>query len=1223
MNGNRYQKIYNLLAKVLQVCIVLACMTGPVLAQSSLQEETSQVIASATGLYGNMEVNRDVTNSAVLNKIISLEIKNATLYEALREIAQQAGLKLSYDTQNVQLGQKITVSQKYITVNKAIWKVLEGTGLRYAVSPNGNLILMGMLEEQMQALETVSGQVTDSESGESLPGVNVVIKGTATGTATNAEGEFQLGVPSLQDTLMFSFVGYITQEVPINGRTTINVEMQTQAIAGEELVVTGYSSQRAADITGAVSTVSIEDMNKETSANVLSKLKGKVPGVTVTTSGSPGSYNTVRIRGVSSFQNNDPLYVIDGVPVQDAYTNWLNPNDIESMQVLKEASAASIYGARANNGVVIITTKKGNAGAGAPQVSVNMNVGVATPVNGYDDIVIQDPMQYYEVMKRSYMSQYPGDAWKDEIPRNIYGDPDSPSIPAYIWPNDGTTQTQASDVNEDNYLYPDNLIMPANGAGTDWWDAVFDPALVQDFNLSVSGGNETARYNVSFNYFDQEGTMKYNWYKRGSVRVNTEFDAGIMTFGENISLTLAENVGGMPAAGGYVENTSVGKNVLMQPVVPVYDVNGYFASGKAVSLGNQSNPVKIAWDNRDDITSNNRLVGNVFGQADFTESISFKTSLGFDVGESKDENFGYPTPENSEPTMVTSFNEGRDRFTNWTWTNTLQYVTTLGENHNINALVGTEAIKNNYRGIDGSMAGYITTDVDARYINDALGDPGTKNVSSFGSVSSLLSFFGKVDYNYDSKYLLSLTLRRDGSSRLGPDHQWGTFPAASIGWRLSEEAFLQDADILDDLKIRAGFGITGNQQIPSGRTVDLFGGSTGTTFYDISGSNNSVATGYRRTAIGNPDLKWEQNVSYNIGLDAEFMQGRLSFVVDVYQREVNDLLFNPTIPGTQGNASAPFVNIGKMQNRGIDFNIGYRGSIGNDLTWNVDLNGSHYQNEIVRIDGTSDFFFGPVSGRGGETSINHLGYAIGSFYGLVADGIFQNWDEVDAHVDQEGAAPGRLRFKDVNGDGTINGEDQDIIGSYHPDFTGGINLGMQWKNFDFSAFLFASIGNDIFNVQKEFTIFRLFNTNVRKDRLTKSAVLNTGSPFMIEGGETVRNPEAEVTNPNAEYPALDQSDTFSSEFSSFYVEDGSYMRLQNLQIGYTVPVGTLPAFRNLRVYLQAENLFTITGYSNIDPALPASVENANGVNLNDQSQGVDRGTYPSNRIFSIGLQADF
>lgn len=1085
-------------------------------------------------------------------------------------------------------------------------------------------IMIGLLAQpglSQNNQEMVRGIVTDASNGEIMPGVNIVVKGTTIGTSTDGEGRYELDVPSLNDTLVVSFVGFTRREIPINGRTNIDIALEPETYTGEEIFVTGYSTQRQADITGAVSGVKVDDMNKTTSASFLEKMKGRISGVQVESNGSPGSRNTVRIRGVSSFQNNDPLYIIDGTPIQGSYNNFLNPQDIESMQVLKDASAASIYGSRASNGVVIITTKKGRPGA--PKVSLDASWGVATPVKGYDDFLIQDPFAYHEIIKRSH------DNAGLTTPRNIYGDPNNPTIPDYIWPNDGETQTFIDNqgvihygdetTTEDAYSFPNNLIMPAS-RGNNWWDELFDPALSQNYNLNISGGTEGATYNVSFNYYDQEGTMKYNFYKRGSIRVNTQFETGIFTFGENASFTIDQTTGGMQS-GEMGENTPVGQLIKMQPIIPVYDIADYFAGAKANTLGNGSNPIAQVWKNRNDVAESNQFVGNAFATAALYEGLEFKTSFGFNLGRSRNENFSLPTPENSEPNTVTSLGENFGLFTNWTWSNTLTYVNTFGRNHNINVLAGTEANRSDNRSINGFMAGFLTNDTNARFIQDALGDPGTKNVNSFGGFSTLLSYFGKVDYNYDERYYLSGTLRRDGSSRLGSTNRWGTFPAVSIGWRISQEAFMDDIDVLDDLKIRAAYGVTGNQQIPAGRTVDQFGGGTGSTFYDITGSNSSIVQGFRKTDIGNDDLKWEENISYNVGIDAEFLGGRLNFVFDIYQREVDDLLFNPAIPATQGNAAAPFVNVGKMRNEGIDVSVGYRGTINSDISWNVDVNGSTYKNEIVRIDGQQDFFFGQGGGRGGNLNINRLGQPIGAFYGFVTDGIFQNWDEVDAHVSQDGATPGRFRFKDVNDDGQITAADKDIIGSYHPDFTGGLNLGLQWKNFDFSTFLFASIGNDIFDLTKEFTVFRLFNTNVRQDRLTESAILNTdtGGAF-DENGDRI--PDAEVTNPGARYPILDQNDQFSNAYSDFYVEDASYLRMQNLEVGYNVPLDKLPGLSRLRLYLQAQNLFTITGYRNIDPNLPAQPAGG-AVDASDQERGIDQGTYPNSRIFSFGINASF
>ncbi|MDX1640296.1 MAG: SusC/RagA family TonB-linked outer membrane protein, partial [Balneolaceae bacterium] len=813
---------------------------------------------------------------------------------------------------------------------------------------------------------------------------------------------------------------------------------------------------------------------------------------------------------------------------------------------------------------------------------------------------ITDALDYHEFEKRSMRNA------GLSVPRNIFGDPDNPTIPNYIWPNDGVNQTndlQAQfGITEDDYSFPDQLIMPAS-QGTNWWDELFDPAIVQKYNLNISGGTEAATYNVSFNYFDQEGTMRYNYYKKGTIRVNTQFDAGIFRFGENASFSINQTSGGQSGQlqGTLGEGLPIGDVLKIPPVVPVYDIAGYFAGAKASGLGQADNPVADVWKDRNDVLEGNQFVGNVFASADILESLQLKTSFGFNLGKDRVENFSLPTPENQEPTMVTSLGEDYFIFTDWTWSNTLTYIETVGENHNINVLAGTEANRNDFRSIDGSMSGFITNDVNARYIQDALGDPGTKNVSSIGGFSTLFSIFSKVDYNYAEKYYLSATIRRDGSSRLGEQNTWGTFPAFSVGWRLSEESFLEGSNVIDDLKLRAGFGITGNQQIPAGRTVDQFGGGTGSTFYDFNGDNNSISQGFRKTSQGNDRLKWEENRSYNAGIDAEFLRGKLNFVFDVYQREVNNLLFDPTQPAIDGLAAPPFRNVGKIRNTGIDFSIGYQATIGNEISWNIDLNGSHYKNEIVRIDGQQEFFFGPVTGRKGNLIINELGYPIGSFYGFITEGYFDDQAEVDAHADQDGAAPGRLKFKDVNGDGQITGADKDIIGDYHPDFTGGLNLGVQWKNFDFSAFLFTSIGNEIFDLTKEFNVFHLFESNVRADRLTDSWT-----------------PE----NRDAKYPKLDESDSFSSAYSDFYVEDASYLRLRNIEVGYNVPIDKLPGLSRLRVYLQAQNLLTITGYDNVDPALPA-IQAGSEVDASDQARGIDRGNYPSNRIFNIGINARF
>jgi TonB-linked SusC/RagA family outer membrane protein len=1043
----------------------------------------------------------------------------------------------------------------------------------------------------------VSGTVTSAD-GERLRGVTVRVMGSDVFTQTDAQGRFALSAPAT-GTLSFAAVGYRGLQIGIAGHTTVDAVLHGAIAYLEEVVVTGYMEQRRADITGAVASVNLESVTRQTTASVVKGLD-RVAGVTVEASGSPGSRSTVRIRGVSSFQNNDPLYIIDGTPVQDSYINFLNPNDIASIQVLKDASAASIYGSRASNGVIIIETTKRGGRAGPPRATLSVRTGVSTPVRGYDSFLIQDALDYHQIIKRSYENA--GLA----VPTNIYGSATSPTVPAYIWPNN-CTPNPCQTANEASYSYPTNLIM-AGSAGTNWWDAVFSPAMVGDYNLAIGGGGEDAAYSASFNYFNQDGTAAYNRFQRGSVRLNTAFQRGKFTFGENMSLSREQHNGGLPDdPGGYAEDGILGKNILMQPVIPVYDVSGtHFASGKAVTLGNQSNPLAFAAARKDDITANDRILGNVFAGFDPTPGLTLKTRFGFNLGHGYFEGYNPITPENSEPNTADGFNENDSRFTDWTWSNTLNYTRAFSR-HNLTLLLGQEANKSSNRFIGAGMSSLLNNEVSSRYLQDALGDAASKNVNSSGGTSALLSYFGKADYNFADRYFLSFTVRRDGSSRLGPTNRWGTFPAFGAGWKLSQEPFLEGKGPFSNIMLRFGWGITGNQLIPSGRIVAQYGGDRGDTYYDIGGTNSSVVQGFRQTSLGNDSLKWEQSKSVNVGLDLTFLNGHADFTTDVYQRQTSNLLFDPPIPATAGIANPPIVNIGEMRNRGIDVSLGFHGD-----NWSVSLNGSRYRNKILKISGdTSDFFYGPVSTRYGNQVINKVGFPIGSFYGLEAEGFFQDAADVTSHATQDGAAPGRIKFKDVNGDGRVTLADRTIIGSPHPDFTAGLDLTFRKGDLDLSATVFGSFGNDIFEVQKEFYVFRNFSTNVRQDLLTDS--------WCAAGDEGCTTP----ADPNAKYPRLDQNDIYSHAISSYYLEDGSYIRLRNLQLGYNVPPSFIRWLPVARIYVQGENLFTLTGYPGLDPSLPAAnVQGAAG-DIRDQYRGVDRGSYPSNKTISVGISTTF
>ena len=1048
----------------------------------------------------------------------------------------------------------------------------------------------------------VSGTVT-APSGAPLREVLVRVQGTDTRTLTDATGRYALRAPS-DGVLNFSLLGRRAVQEQIAGRTTINVVME-QVPYLEEVVVTSYTEQRRADITGAVASVDLETMNRQTSASVLQRLDATAPGVTVAASGSPGSRSTVRVRGISSFQNNDPLYIVDGTPVQDSYMNFLNPNDITSIQVLKDASAASIYGARANNGVIVIETNRRDAG-GPPQVTLRVRAGVASPVRGYDDFLITNALDYHAVVKQAYLNA------GEPVPTNIYGDPNNPTVPAFIWPNAcaATPQPAAcrnvvttfdpfgrpTAVNADAYSFPNTLIMPGS-AGTNWWDAVFGTGPVEDYNVDVSGGSDVNAYRVSFNYFHQGGTARYNDFKRGSVRVNTQFNRGRFNFGENLAIAVNRHHGGMPGdPDGFAEDGILGKNILMQPVIPVYDINGNFAGGKATTLGNQQNPLKAAWAAKDDENKTDQMFGNVFAGFDINENFSLRTSLGFNLSQVSVLTFTPSFPEVAEATFSSAQAENTNRFTDWTWSNTLRFSKLLFSQHTVNLLLGQEANASSNRYIEGSIGSLINTDPDSRYIQDALG--AGKNVLSTGGRSALLSFFGKVDYNFNDRYVASFTLRRDGSSRLGPGNRWGTFPAFGLGWRITNEPFLANNRIFSDVMLRYGWGVTGNQFIPAGRIVARYGGDRGSSYYDVAGSNNTVVGGYRQVSQGNPNLKWEENRSTNIGTDMVLFDGLLNVVLDVYRRQTNNLLFDPRQPATAGDADPPIINVGKMRNTGFDLSIGHQAA-----SWSATLNVGHYKNKIVSIDGATESFRGPISTRFGNQVINKVGHPIGAFYGYIADGFFRDAADVAAHPTQAGKAPGRIKFRDLNGDGAVTLADQTIIGDPHPDFTAGLDLGARWRNFDVSTTFFGTFGNDIFENQKEFYVFREFETNVRKDLLA-----NSWTP----------------QNPNAKYPRIDKNDSFSWALSSYYVEDGSYIRLRNLQLGYTVPNALGRWLKaGSRVYVAAENLFTITDYEGLDPSLPAANVNGAAGDVRDQYRGVDRGSYPSNRVFSVGVVTTF
>jgi TonB-linked SusC/RagA family outer membrane protein len=833
------------------------------------------------------------------------------------------------------------------------------------------------------------------------------------------------------------------------------------------------------------------------------------------------------------------------------------------------------------------------------------------------------------VVKRAYNNA--GRQIPPEV-RAIYGDTLNPSVGRYTYVNPAAIDSvdqwgRPVVVAESLYSYPNLLIMPAS-TGTNWWDAVFSPAAYRDVNLGIQGGTADNSYNISFNYLKQDGTAAFNQFQRGTVRINTSFNISPkLTIGQNLVLTREQAFGGLDD-NGLGENNIVGKNILMQPVVPIYDIAGNFASGKAGLLGNNTNPLKIAWAGRFDRNTNDRALGNVFAAFAVTPDVSARTRFSFNLGQGSFKGFNPTTFENSEPGTVNSLNENNSRSTSWTWTNTLTFARVSGE-HNLAVLLGQEAISSTSRFMAGSISALINEDPASRYIDDALGSAASKNVSSSGSFDRLLSFFGKADYNYAQRYYMSATLRRDGSSKFGAGNQWGTFPGFNLGWRLSKESFFPQDGFFTNVMLRFGWGITGNQQVPGGRVVAKFGGGRGDTFYDIGGTGTTIEAGFRQIALGNANMQWETDKTTNVGLDLEFLSGRGSFTLDVYERisgatDGHGLLFDPRPPATAGVADPAIQNVGKMSNKGFDFAIAYSGTMGGGKVWSVAFNGAHYKNEILQIDGQISAFVGPGGAqvtRIGNPILNQVGQPLGSFYGKVMDGYFPDTATARQHRDsagtcavppcQVGAVAGGIRFLDINDDGIINSDDRAIIGSPHPDFTAGLDLGFRAGAWDFSATLFGSFGADIYDAQKDFYVFRDFSTNVVDDRLTDS--------FCLAGDEGCTNPGDQ----NAKYPRLNQNDIGSGDISSYFVESGTYVRLRMLQVGWTVPTTMIRFLPSARVYVQAENLFTITGYPGLDPSLPARDFTGASGDVRDQFRMVDVGVYPSNRTFTIGISTTF
>ncbi len=1010
----------------------------------------------------------------------------------------------------------------------------------------------------------VSGTVTDA-SGGPIPGVNITVKGTTNGTISGGDGNYFLEAPGNAE-LVFQFIGFTSQTIQLNGQSTLNVVMQEEYTDLDEVVVVGYGTTKARDLTGAISKVKAEDLGNQPAVSIDQALQGKVSGVTISqNSGAPGGGISVRVRGITSLTgSNEPLYVIDGVPLDGNSSNdsfsfntmggesgqtkvsalsTINPSDIVSIEVLKDASATAIYGSRASNGVILITTKSGEKGKSK------------ITYDGYYGV--QELTKRIEVM----------------------------DLPQYA--------TYLNEINVQNGQDPKPAFRRPEllGPGTDWQDEIFRVAPITNHQVSISGGNEKTKAYSSINYFKQDGILINTDYRRFALRLNLEHKVNDwFKFGNTITASNGkENIAYNDSEDGVIMGA-----LRQSPEVPVYYSDGSWGGPSAadgVGTGGGYNPV--AWSTiRSSQLERNKILGTLYADINFLKELKLRSELGYDFNFNKMASFN-PSYEIGDQVneLGTSFKYNTHSFY-WIIKNFLTYSKEIGK-HNMTFMGGHEAQQSTWEQIQASRGGFIQNELTAL----ALGDSETAGATSMQNTWAMQSFFARANYSFNSKYLLTATFRADGSSNFGPNNKWGYFPSFSTGWVMSEEPFMEGVKgVLDWVKIRAGYGEVGNQNIGA---------------YAYGQSLNTVTSAYGPAFIpgniANPDVKWETTTSTNIGVELGFINNRINLDADFYIKRSKDFLYQLPMAYYYGREafSAPYVNLGEMTNTGFDFTlntVNFRKSSG--FSWNTSFVFSMYKNELTQLADANSTINQVIQFNQTVTQTS-VGNPVGQFYGFITDGIFKSVEEIQNSPTQEeineegGTWVGDIKFKDVNDDGVINDADRSIIGSPHPDFTFSLSNNLNYKNVDFAFTFYGSYGNDVLNWTRKVTegmTDSYANQSVKvADRYTPDNT-DTDMPRYMQG------------DPNA-----------NARVSDRYVEDGSFLRIQNVTLGYTLPKRWLDKTKvisGLRAYFTVQNMYTFTKYSGYDPDIGGHSNNA-------LLTGVDNGRYPVPRTYMLGLKLDF
>ncbi len=1076
-------------------------------------------------------------NAHSQNAKVSIHMNNVKLDKILNEIENQTDYLFIYNNQ-VDINKITSVKVKNEAVAQVLDRILSGTGINYELEGTHIILTTEAIKDlhAQQQAKTVTGTVTDV-SGEPIIGANIRIKGTTTGTITDIDGNFSIEAEP-QSVIEVSYIGYLTQETVINNQKSIRFLLKEDTKTLDEVVVIGYGVQKKADLTGSVANINTEKLNTQSNANIGQALQGKIAGVDIVSQGgAPGSGTRIMVRGIGTLNNASPLYIVDGMYMNSI--DHINPNDIASIDVLKDASSAAIYGSRAANGVIIVTTKEGSNTEGKTIIDLSVNLGISTASKFLDML---DAKGWAEVTT---------------IARQAIGKP-------------------ALDMATDLANKPDN----------DWQDIMFRPALMQNYNLAVKGGGKYSTYYTGLGYFNQDGIVKGTNYQRYNIQSKNDYKRGIFSAGTNLIISFSHDKplhqelrGGM-----------IGTILQSVPTLEKYDdtrEGGY--GGTYGDVVNIPHPLAIIDDNiMDRYNENVKIFANLYAQIELFKGLKYKLNLTPDFSFERYKNYLNKYDFGLATNSITQLTERQRRRRNILVENLLTFDRTFGE-HKISALAGYTYQDSRFRHIQAYGEGLPQglEEIDAA----------TTNRSNEGNSwrSVLTSILGRVFYSYQNKYLFTATIRRDGSSKFGKNNRYGYFPSFSLGWNVAEEKFMENVHWLDQLKLRGGYGVLGNQEIDNYQYS-----STITTGINYPDGNGGLLQGAFPKNFANPDIKWEETAMTNVGIDFMAFNNRLSLTADYYVKNTKDILLTVPIPISSGGANDPIRNAGKIRNNGFEFNLGWMDQPNPDISYGINLIGSFNKNKVIAMGSESGSIKGGSTNQNITTSETKAGYPIGGYWLISTAGYFNSQEEVDAYAKdgkkiQPAAEPGDIKFVDANNDGVINDDDRVFQGSPFPDFTFALNGNMRYKNFDLSIGLQGVLGNKIYNATRQ-----------TLEDVTK------GSNFLASCLD-YWTPE----NKNASHPRLtwDDPNRNTRAESDRYLENGSYLRLRSVQLGYTFPQTWFKgAIQHARVYINAENLFTITSYSGYSPDVNA--DNAN-------YRGFDNFIYPTNRTFMLGLNVTF